>query len=154
MSTPASHLDPFISTWNRVHQQTVKLMQTAPSDKFDWKTCESAMPLGELMNHLWLGEKFFVSAVLTGEAPKEWPAPINQTDELIATYEQSHNEAVAQIAALTPEQLAESVAPFGPERPLSRQALLNVMNEHEIHHRGQLYTYLRILGVEVPSLFA
>ena len=27
------------------------------------------------------------------------------------------------------------------------------MIEHEAHHRGQMYTYLGILGVPVPSLY-
>lgn len=27
------------------------------------------------------------------------------------------------------------------------------MVEHEIHHRGQLYTTLRLAGVETPSLY-
>jgi uncharacterized damage-inducible protein DinB len=36
---------------------------------------------------------------------------------------------------------------------MPRQVVLQVLHEHEIHHRGQLYTYLRILGCEVPPLF-
>jgi len=28
------------------------------------------------------------------------------------------------------------------------------MTEHEIHHRGQLYTYYRLAGVEPPKLYA
>ena len=35
----------------------------------------------------------------------------------------------------------------------SRMSLLRLTHEHEIHHRGQLYTYLRIAGCEVPPLF-
>ena len=30
---------------------------------------------------------------------------------------------------------------------------LRLMTEHEIHHRGQIYSYLSILGVEVPALY-
>jgi len=31
--------------------------------------------------------------------------------------------------------------------------LLRAMTEHEIHHRGELYAYLGILGVAVPPLY-
>jgi len=66
-------------------------------------------------------------------------------------------DSPVQLRTLTPlqmEQLAEEIAPFGEKHgPMSREALLQVIHEHEIHHRGQLYVYLRMLGVEVPPLF-
>jgi uncharacterized damage-inducible protein DinB len=68
-------------------------------------------------------------------------------------FDKSHEEAVAKVRALTPEQLAEEITPFGPAYKMSRMALLSMTHEHEIHHRGQLYTYLRIAGCEVPPLF-
>jgi uncharacterized damage-inducible protein DinB len=144
-------LDWFITNWQRNHKQTIKLMQVAPDDKYDWKTCESAMTLGGLMNHFRQGEVIIAHAAVSGVLPQERLAPINNTAELIAAFNQSHEEAIAQAATLTPEQLAEQVSPFGA--PMTRAQLLQAQIEHEVHHRGQLYTYLRILGVEVPPLF-
>ena len=155
MSATASHLDPFIANWSRVHKQSARLMKSAPDDKYDWKPADTAMPLGELMNHLYIAEKLFVDSAITGGFAKEnLPQAINNTEELIAAYNKSHEEGVARIATLTPEQMTEMVAPFGPEKAMPRAFLLNVMLEHEIHHRGQLYTYLRMLGCECPALFS
>jgi uncharacterized damage-inducible protein DinB len=154
MATPASHLEPFIKTWNRIQKQSVKLMRVAPSDKFAWRPCETSMSLGELMNHLWIAEAMLVEAALTGKFPTERPEPKASTEEVIAAFDQSHAEQVARVAALTPEQLAEEIAPFGEKYgPMTRDTLLRTMHEHEIHHRGQLYVYLRMLGAEVPPLF-
>jgi len=153
MATPASHLEPLIRTWKRIHIQSVKLMRVAPSDKFDWRPCETSMPLGELMNHLWIAERALVESAFTGQFPKQHPEPKTSTEEAIVAFDQSHEEMVAKVAALTPEQLAETVTPFGPEKALTREQLLHAMHEHEIHHRGQLYVYLRMLGAEVPPLF-
>lgn len=154
MSAPATHLDPFIANWSRVHKQSARLMKSAPNDKYDWKPCESAMPLGELMNHLYIAEALFIESALTGGFAKEnLPAAINNTEELIAAFDKSHEEGVAKVASLTPEQMNDMVAPFGPEKAMPRAFLMNVMLEHEIHHRGQLYTYLRILDCECPALF-
>jgi len=56
------------------------------------------------------------------------------------------------IAALTPEQLQASCTTVaGAEVPV--WLLLRVMLEHEIHHRGQLYTLLGLLGAPRPPLF-
>ena len=155
MSTPSSQVSPLINNWNRVHQHTVRLMATAPSDKFDWKTCDSAMTLGELMNHLYLAEAGLTNAALTGKfATAGGPEAKSTTEDVLAAFEKSHEEQVARVAALTPEQLLEEVTPFGEKYgPMTRTSLLHMMSEHEVHHRGQLYVYLRMLGVEVPSLY-
>ncbi len=148
-----SHLDSYIKSWNRIHEQSKKIMAVAPDGKYDWKPCDSAMSLGELMNHLWLAEAGLIQAVLSGAYPSESPAKITSTGDLLAAFDKSHKEAVAKVSSLTPEQLSEEIAPFGPDAKMSRMALLHLTHEHEIHHRGQLYTYLRIAGCEVPPLF-
>jgi len=153
-SVMPAHLDSYIKTWNRIHEQTKRIMAAAPNDKYDWKPCESAMSLGELVNHPWISEWGLIEAALIGSFPKEWPAPLSDTASALAAFDKAHEEAVAKVMALTPEQLAEDVAPFSPERPLTRMAVLKMTLEHEIHHRGQLYTYLRIAGCEIPPLFS
>jgi uncharacterized damage-inducible protein DinB len=147
-------LTNFIQNWRRIHRQTVKLMQVAPDDKYDWKTCESAMTLGGLMNHFPQAEAGLAHAIAHDKMPSERPAPINNTAELIAAFDASHEAAVALVSTLGPERLSETITPFHPSRPMTREQLLYGMLEHEIHHRGQLYTYLRMLGAEVPPLFA
>ena len=148
-----ANMDSFVSNWRRIHKQTTKIMAAAPNDKYDWKPCDSAMTMGELINHLWIAEAGLVAAAKTGTFPKEAPPQIKDTAELIAAYDKTHEEAIAMATALTPEELSEQVAPFGPDKAMSRMALLHLTHEHEIHHRGQLYTYLRIAGCEVPPLF-
>lgn len=146
-------LESYIKNWNRIHKQTTKLMAIAPDDKYDWKPAESAMTLGSLMNHLMISESGLVEATINGAFPSEHPEPITKTADLIAAFDKSHVDQVAKVSKLTPEQLAEEIAPFGPDRKMSRSYLLHAAHEHEIHHRGQLYVYLRILGCEIPPLF-
>ena len=149
----AEQVDSLVKNWRRIHKQTTKIMAAAPNDKYDWKPADSAMTLGELMNHLWIAEAGLVAAAKTGVFPKEAPEKITDTAALIAAFDKTHEEAVATAQAFTAEELAETVAPFGPDKAMPRSALLHLTHEHEIHHRGQLYTYLRIAGCEVPPLF-
>ena len=149
----AEHLDAYISIANRIHQQSTKLMALAPNEQYEWKPDETAMTLGKLMNHMMLGELAIAEAALSGAFPHEFPADINDTAELIAAFDKQHAALIERIAALTPEQLEETVEPFGPDKKRKRSGILGVLHEHEIHHRGQLYVYLRMLGCKVPSLF-
>ena len=154
MSTPAKNVNPMIRQWNRIHQQTLKIVELAPDDKFDWKTCDSAMPLGELANHFYLAEKGLISALQSGKFTSGDAQPKSTTAELVAAFNETHEALVAVLSDLTDEQLAEEIAPFGEKYgTMSKRTLLHSMQEHEIHHRGQLYVYLRMLGVTVPSLF-
>ena len=155
MSTPASNLDPLIRTGNRIHEQTVKILTGSPADKWDWKTCDSAMTLGELVNHFYLAEVGLIDALKTGRfASQQKPEPKTNAADLVVAFNQAHEDLNATIASLTEDQLREEIAPFGEKYgTMTRKTLLHSMHEHEIHHRGQLYVYLRMLDAPVPALF-
>lgn len=148
----SSQLESMFANWHRIHKQTTRVMASAPDDQYGWRPHETAMTLGELMNHLFQAEMGLAEAVVTGVYPHEFPS-YSTTAELIAAYDTSHDEAVSRLKGLAPEAWQETIAPFGPQAVMPRLVVLNLALEHEIHHRGQLYTYLRILGCEVPSLF-
>lgn len=151
MSKPVN-LDILLNDWKRVHSQTVRLVAVAPDDKYDWKPHETSMTLGALLNHLYQAEAGLVEALISGVFPHDF-TDYKSTSELIEAYERSHNEAVAKIEGIPDEAWDEAVTPFGPDRSFSRISLLSLTLEHEIHHRGQLYVYLRMLDCEVPQLF-
>src|SRR5271155_5014601 len=73
--------------------------------------------------------------------------------EAILTYmETMHAESMAIFHAFTEAQWnGKGKSPDGHE--ITVWKLLRAMLEHEIHHRGQMYVYLGILNVKVPSLF-
>jgi len=127
-------------------------MQLAPDDKYDWKPHETSMTLGALLNHIFQAESGLIDAIITGVFPHDF-TNFDKTDQLIAAFRKSHEEAVAKVLAIPDEAWDEQVAPFGPEKSFPRLALLTLSLEHEIHHRGQLYVYLRMLDCKVPELF-
>lgn len=56
------------------------------------------------------------------------------------------------VAAITDEQLAAMVpTPWGMALP--GFALCGVVNDEYLHHRGQLYTFVRAAGVEPPMMW-
>jgi uncharacterized damage-inducible protein DinB len=65
--------------------------------------------------------------------------------------EACHQAAEATFRAMSDEDLARSVeSPFGTYP--AWQYFAFAYDEHW-HHRGQLYTYLRLLGKEPPMLY-
>ena len=59
---------------------------------------------------------------------------------------------MAIFGKLSPEDLqAKCVTPAGT--PITTWKWLRLLPEHEIHHRGQMYTYLGLLGVATPPIY-
>ncbi len=61
-------------------------------------------------------------------------------------------ESMELFAKLTDEDLkTKCETPDGAE--ITKWKWLRLMVEHEIHHRGQIYLYLGMLGVPTPPLY-
>ena len=63
-----------------------------------------------------------------------------------------HNESIEIFRALTDEDLQKKCLTPG-DVPVTTSKWLRAMCEHEIHHRGQIYAYLGMLGVAAPPIF-
>jgi uncharacterized damage-inducible protein DinB len=56
------------------------------------------------------------------------------------------------LRTLTPDDLAgKGISVQGA--PITAWKLLRAMVEHEVHHRGEMYIYLALLGVPRPPLY-
>ena len=72
--------------------------------------------------------------------------------EVAAWYEENVKRGMARVEALTAEQLLTPVEFFGVFN-LPSVFYLGFLNNHSIHHRGELATYLRPMGSKVPSIY-
>jgi len=72
--------------------------------------------------------------------------------ELVEWYDKNMQRGAARVAALSGEQLVTPVEFFGLFN-LPAVAYLGFLNNHCIHHRGQLSSYLRPMGSKCPSIY-
>jgi uncharacterized damage-inducible protein DinB len=148
----STEIERLVKQWDRIHNQTVKVMKAAPSEKLDWKPAETIRSLGSLLRHIVSAEHFLITTALTGQGqPPTEDLKGYDVAGLVDAFNRQHQRLVEQVASLSPEQSKETIQFFGRELP--RMTLLWGITEHEIHHRGQLFVYLRLLGVEPPSLY-
>src|SRR6266481_1304582 len=81
-------------------------------------------------------------------AARSWP----MAGSGFAFCDKLHAESLEIFSRLTPEQLrGKCVTPDGAS--ITVWKWLRSMVEHEIHHRGQIYLYLAMLGVPTPPLY-
>jgi uncharacterized damage-inducible protein DinB len=72
--------------------------------------------------------------------------------EVVAWYDENMKRGAARVAAMTPEQLMTPVN-FLNAFNLPAVLYLGFLNNHSIHHRGELATYLRPMGSKVPAIY-
>jgi hypothetical protein len=72
--------------------------------------------------------------------------------EVVAWYDANMKRGAARVAAMTPEQLMTPIN-FYNVFNLPAVLYLGFLNNHSIHHRGELATYLRPMGSKVPSIY-
>ena len=73
-------------------------------------------------------------------------------ENVLAFMERLHAESMEIFSRLTPEDLQRKCN-TPDNSPITVWKWLRLMAEHEIHHRGQIYLYLSMLGVETPPLY-
>jgi uncharacterized damage-inducible protein DinB len=152
----ANELEMFLSTWDREAQSTAKLLRALPSTQYDFRPDAGGRSLGELAWHLAEGDAYMSFGIERGrfsmdaKPPNiEWPRAV---EALAPGYERIHEEAVARIRSLKPEDLDRPVEFFGGPMPI-RDILWGMIIFHGIHHRGQLSLMCRLAGGQAPGLY-
>lgn len=132
---------------------TKKVIMAVPADKSDYRPDARSMTALELAWHIAAAESFFTTWVVTGEFPEfsKMPEHIKTPQDVITWYDTQVAGNHPKLKALTGEQCARELA--SPIGSLPAIAFIQMMNNHTIHHRGQLTSYLRPMGAKVPSIY-
>lgn len=135
---------------------TVQTLEFVPEDKLVWRPADKAMTFGEQLLHIAQVEDFYAHGLLGGVWRMELfeKPPQTLTKEFLkGRLVGERTYLLEQLGRLEPKQLDEIArVPNVPvDWPL--RGWLWYLVEHEIHHKGQLASYLRAFGV-VPPFFA
>ncbi len=146
----------FLKQKEAIHKRMVEILGTVRPEHMDWRPEKDALSVGEMLQHLWVSEEGVRRVALAGDfsyyetrVPKGLRATLGPSlalAENLANLDRVNAETMAAVAAC-PETLFEEerVRPdFGFRRKV--WVILLGINEHEVHHRAQLSTYLRLLG--------
>ncbi len=110
----------------------------------------------ELVVHLFSGMHEFPKAVRDGKVgdydEAAVVAGIRTKDDLLEFCSRMWTAGDAIVRTLTEAQIGAMVqTPWGG--PMPGVVMMQITSDEFWHHRGQLYTYLRALGVEPPMLY-
>lgn len=145
-----------------IRGRTRQVVALARPEMLGWRPEKEALTVGELLRHLWVSEEGVRRAALEGNfayyltrIPQGLRAVLGGVQGLqeeLANLERVHNETLAAVRAFSLERFEEERVHEGLGFRRKVYVILLGINEHEIHHRAQLMTYLRMLGSPVPEV--
>jgi uncharacterized damage-inducible protein DinB len=145
----------FLHYLKNVRERTMRVARCIPPDKLDWSYAPGKFTLGDLLRHLAVGERYLWAETIQGHPSRYTTHGKELADgyeTVLAFVEELHAESVEIFAKLTDSDLQTKChTPDGAE--ITKWKWLRLMVEHEIHHRGQIYLYLAILGIPTPPLY-
>jgi len=148
-------VESFLDYFERVRERTRRVAAVIPPEHLEWAPRTGAFTFGDLLRHLGSIERYMFAETARGNTsayPGHGRDLADGYDAIIAYLDRTHAEALDIYRSLSPEALAgRCTTPAGTS--ISTWKWLRAMIEHEIHHRGQLYLMLGMLGVRTPPLY-
>jgi uncharacterized damage-inducible protein DinB len=137
----------------REAETTKKVLAAVPDAKSDYRPDPNARTAKELAWHIANTDVQFLDGIGDLNFKMENPETKPETSaDVVAWYDENMKRGIAKVQALTAEQLTTPIEFFGVFN-LPAVAYLGFLNNHSIHHRGELATYLRPMGSKVPSIY-
>jgi len=157
-----SNRDVFIIRWEHEYPGFLRVFQSLPAQKLEYRHHPRSRSAGELIALLVSSQRGCIQLCKNRKSMYNgihWDEPkgYGKLDEMIRAYENEHNEFRTQLHALdtvawhNPAWLVR-----GAEEILLKNTvggLLWIALFDMVHHRGQLSTHIRPMGGKVPSIY-
>jgi len=132
---------------------TKRVIAAVPDANSDYRPDPKARTAKELAWHIANTDVQFITGIADQNFTMSSPEQKPQTSaEVVAWYDENMKRGIARVQAMTAEQLMTPVSFMGIFN-FPAVFYLGFLNNHSIHHRGELATYLRPMGSKVPSIY-
>jgi len=138
----------WLEKWENSKNYLIGIAEAMPEEYYDFKPTERQMTFKEQLLHIqsnmeWLGAKYL------NKEESEISIVENEKERIIKTLENSFNYVAKAVKDTDTSKLSETVDFFAGQK--SKLQILNLLQDHVTHHRGQLIVYLNLKDVEPPG---
>jgi uncharacterized damage-inducible protein DinB len=148
-------LPPFLEYIEKIRERTSKLIAVIPPGYMDWTYKPGKFTIADQVRHIAAIERYMYAENVAGRKSTYNGCGKELADgyeNVLAFFREKHKESVEIFRSLKEEDLQKKCSnPAGIQITIAKW--LRLMTEHEIHHRGELYIYLNLLGIKTPPMF-
>jgi uncharacterized damage-inducible protein DinB len=130
---------------------TLAVAGLMPAEFYAFRPSPKEMTFGEQLLHLsanlgWLSSTYLMAE----ENPvRQADLKVTQKDSVIAVVNRAYGYAELVLRRFPSRELKDKVTFFAG--PMNKLQIINLINDHQTHHRGQLLVYLRLKNITPPS---
>lgn len=149
------HQSLILQFWKHEAIATRKVIARIPSDKSDYRPHPVSRSALELAWLLVIEEKILIDGLESGIIDWHEDDVPTTMEEIVAIYDKHHDDIVTRMEHLDAKAWKREISFTVEGQEYRRGSGLEYGWEFlfdQIHHRGQLSTYLRPMGLTVPSI--
>ncbi len=145
----------FLPYFENIRKRTQRVVDVIPRKHVEWTHQEGKFTLGDLVRHIAATERFMFAENVQGNESR-YPGHARELadgyDDVMRYLAEMHSESMEIFGRLSDDDLQNKCTTPGGVA-ITTWKWLRSMVEHEVHHRGQIYLMLGMLGVETPPLY-
>jgi len=148
-------IKPFLKYYENLRKRTLKVIECIPPEKMDWTHTAGKFTFADLIRHLAATERFMFAETVQNKKsiyPGHEKDLADGYDDVVQFLNEMHDESMQVFSRLTDEDLQKKCLTPN-DTPITVWKWLRALAEHEIHHRGQIYALLGMLGIAAPPLY-
>jgi uncharacterized damage-inducible protein DinB len=158
-------VEEVLDAWKEVRAGLIAEVEQIPAEQFGFQATPESRSVAGILRHVIEAQRFFMGELcrpdtdfkrlpilelMEKQAAEAYSG--GDKEELISSLTSSMEWAEAMIRAFGEEALREPVERLDGKK-MSKLAYLHFLISHEMHHRGQISVYERLLKIE-PALTA
>ncbi|MBC8767469.1 DinB family protein [Arenibacter sp. BSSL-BM3] len=141
----------FLEKWDNSKTYLVAMAEAMPYEKFNFKPTEKQMGFQDQLLHIKSNMEWLSSTYFGGQRPdktKDSNSKLTKEETIQSLIDGF--DRVSTILKNTPSSaLSEKVEFFAGKK--TKLQILNLLQDHVTHHRGQLVVYLNLNNIEPPK---
>jgi uncharacterized damage-inducible protein DinB len=148
--TDSLFMDAAILKLKHAKEYTIKVAEAMPAGKYSFRPSPEEMNFDQQLLHIAQPMQYLCKTYLGGSINTlQFPDSNLDKEATIKVLNTVYDYAIATLENFKTSHLSDTVSFF--IRPMNKLRLINLLNDHQTHHRAQLVVYLRINGIKPPD---
>lgn len=148
-------LNAFLKQYESIRKRTLKLIEVIQPQHLDFAYKDGKFTIADQIRHIGAIERYLFAETYAGRkniyngCGKELA---DGYENIIEFFNHTHTESIQIFRSFDDSDL-EEVCHTPTGYAIKRGKWLDLLAEHEIHHRAQIYLYLNLLDVKTPPMY-